>query len=83
MYYLDNKYFIEGLEFIDNNHILISTGMEGSSKIGILALQEPDFKNDHIDGTRKPRGMLSLTKGNDLNKNSFCEGATVFKNKIY
>lgn len=71
-YDMVKKVFVEGLEFVDENHLLISSGPNG----GFLDFVE-------IFGQGKGYEKLRVTNFVQINSKYFSEGATVVGDSVY
>ena len=67
---MDNRYFYQGLEFLNQTTLLSSEGWYGKSNLALLSINEMTKR-------------ITRYWKNDINPSYFGEGATAFKGKIY
>lgn len=87
----DASLFIQGLEKMDDYHLLVGTGLYGESKIGVLDLRNGSFKShDQLDTkyfgegiTRTPYGIWQLTWKNGKAFLRDCQTFEVIDEKNY
>jgi glutamine cyclotransferase len=72
---MDERHFVEGLEFFNTTHMILSDGYWGSSKIAYLGVTYPPSNNYY--------GYIGMTKDTVLGSTIFGEGCTSFNNSIY
>ena len=73
-----SRLFTQGLEFINNTHLIISGGLYKKSFIGVLAI---DFQNEINNGQGGSNAILVAKQS--IPSNVFGEGATIFNGLVY
>ena len=69
-YKVDNRYFYQGLEYLNETTLLSSEGWWGSSNLALLA----------VDDTLR---QVNRVWKQEINPSYFGEGATEFRGKVY
>ncbi|CDW87324.1 glutamine cyclotransferase [Stylonychia lemnae] len=76
---MEQRIFTQGLEFINNTHLIISGGLYQKSFIGILGI---DYTNEIKIGQGNEFGAVLVSRKN-IDNQYFGEGATIFKGLVY
>lgn len=75
-YNMKERHFIEGLEFYNSTHLILSDGYWGSSKIAYLQVSYPKVGST-------ANGNISMIEYHVLDSSIFGEGCTFFNSSIY